>query len=576
MMMNELFQLFGTIGVKGFTEAQKDIDNFTKKWENAGKKIEKIGKDLTLKVTAPIVGMATGFALAAMELEASEAKYNTVFAGMTDVADDFIRKFQELTPATTAGARNMASGIQDLLVPMGFMRDEATQMTGETMHLIGALTNFNSGTHTAEDVARAFQSALTGETQSLKALGIQVSAETIKQKAFEMGLADANGEVSKAAQAQALLELAYAQSGDALTAYTEENLDTKTKMGLLKSEVIDLSAQFGNILLPIISDLVGWLRKGVEWFGSLDQGTQTTILTVMGLVAAIGPLTWIFGTLVTVGTVLSGAIIGISAALQGATLAAGASKVSLIAYNVVKGIMTATTWLATTAMTAFGAVMAFVTSPIGLVVLAIGALIAIGVLLYKNWDTVVAKATLLWESIKLIFAKIGKAIEEPVEKAKNFVKDMIEKIKNFFNFKWELPKLKMPSVQITGKFNLLPPEVPKFALKWNQYGGILKDATIFGAAGNTLLGGGEAGDEAVLPLTRDVLGGIGEGIFQASNGGGQSMLDKLDAIIDILIELIRIEPKYQVVLESGALVGELTPLINERLGRVTQRTQRGG
>ena len=192
MMMNELFQLFGTIGVKGFKEAQSDIDSFTKKWENAGKKIEKIGSSLTKAVTLPIAGMVTGFALAAMELEATEAKYNTVFAGMTEVSDEFIRKFQELTPATTASARNMASGIQDLLVPMGFMRDEATKMTGDTMHLVGALANFNSGTHTAEDVARAFSSALTGETDSLKALGIQVSAETIKQKAFEMGLADAN------------------------------------------------------------------------------------------------------------------------------------------------------------------------------------------------------------------------------------------------------------------------------------------------------------------------------------------------------------------------------------------------
>lgn len=576
MMMNELFQLFGTIGVKGFKEAQSDIDSFTKKWENAGKKIEKIGSSLTKAVTLPIAGMVTGFALAAMELEATEAKYNTVFAGMTEVSDEFIRKFQELTPATTASARNMASGIQDLLVPMGFMRDEATKMTGDTMHLVGALANFNSGTHTAEDVARAFSSALTGETDSLKALGIQVSAETIKQKAFEMGLADANGEVSKAAQAQVLLELAYAQSGDALAAYTEANLDTKTKMGLLKTEVVDVAAQLGTSLLPMISSLVEWLRKGTEWFTSLDTGMQKNILTGILFVAGLGPMLMIGGNLIALITLMSGAFIGATAAIQGATLATNASKVSMIAYNVVKGIMTATTWLATTAMSAFGAVMAFVTSPIGLVILAITALVAIGVLLYKNWDVIKEKAAALWENIKAVFAKIGKAIEEPVEKAKNFVKDMIDKIKGFFNFKWELPKLKMPSVQITGKFNLLPPEVPKFNLKWNKYGGILRDATIFGAAGNTLLGGGEAGDEAVLPLTRDVLAGIGEGIFGATNSGNSSMLDKLDAIIDILIELIRIEPKYQVVLESGALVGELTPLINERLGRTMQRTQRGG
>jgi hypothetical protein len=74
-----------------------------------------MGKNLTTGVSLPIAGLFAGFAKSAMDLEATEAKYNTVFDGMTDQADEFISEFQKLTPATKAEAQSMASGIQDLV-----------------------------------------------------------------------------------------------------------------------------------------------------------------------------------------------------------------------------------------------------------------------------------------------------------------------------------------------------------------------------------------------------------------------------------------------------------------------------
>lgn len=178
-------------------------------------------------------------------------------------------------------------------------------------------------------------------------------------------------------------------------------------------------------------------------------------------------------------------------------------------------------------------------------------------------------------TVSNVFKKIGDAIMGPVEKAKNFVKDMIDKIKGFFNFKWSLPKLKLPSVKITGKFNLLPPEVPKFSLAWNAKGGIFDTPTIFNTA-RGLQGVGEKDPEAIIPLTRDVLGGIGEGIVNSTDMNNPTFIEKLDAIIDLLIEIITNDPKLQVVLSNGVLVGELLPLIDERMGRRAERKARGG
>ncbi|MGM9543613.1 MAG: hypothetical protein ACI3T9_01385 [Romboutsia timonensis] len=101
-----------------------------------------------------------------------------------------------------------------------------------------------------------------------------------------------------------------------------------------------------------------------------------------------------------------------------------------------------------------------------------------------------------------IFDNIKTGISNKINGAKDAVKTAIDKIKGFFNFKWELPKLKMPHISISGKFSLNPPSVPKFSIAWNALGGVFDKPTIFGY-GNSLQGLGEDGAEAVVPLEKN-------------------------------------------------------------------------
>lgn len=102
-----------------------------------------------------------------------------------------------------------------------------------------------------------------------------------------------------------------------------------------------------------------------------------------------------------------------------------------------------------------------------------------------------------------IFNKIKDGIQEKINNAKDKVKEAIDKIKDFFNFSWELPKLKMPHISITGKFSLDPPSVPKFSISWNALGGVFDTPTLFGF-GDSLQGLGEDGAEAVVPLEKNL------------------------------------------------------------------------
>ena len=103
-------------------------------------------------------------------------------------------------------------------------------------------------------------------------------------------------------------------------------------------------------------------------------------------------------------------------------------------------------------------------------------------------------------TVKTIFGNIVSSITSKMQAAKDAVGNAIKALKSKFNFSWSLPKLKLPHFDISGKFSLNPPSVPKFNISWYKDGGILTKPTVFGTAGNTLLAGGEAGAEAVLPL----------------------------------------------------------------------------
>jgi len=146
-------------------------------------------------------------------------------------------------------------------------------------------------------------------------------------------------------------------------------------------------------------------------------------------------------------------------------------------------------------------------NPLGTVITLIGLAVTAGVALYQNWDTVKAKSQELWNKIKEVFNGV-----------KTTVQSGVDKIKSIMNFEWSLPKLKLPHFNISGKFSLDPPSVPKFNIDWYAKGGILTRPTIFGMNGDDLLAGGEAGNEAVLPLNKETLAGIGEGIVSALGG----------------------------------------------------------
>lgn len=237
----------------------------------------------------------------------------------------------------------------------------------------------------------------------------------------------------------------------------------------LKSTMDVAATSLGETLAPMILAVTDKIQAATEWFNSLDDSQKQTIVTIGLVVAAIGPALLIIGTLIsTIGSVV-GMVGTVGAALSGVAL-----------------------------------------GPIALVVAAIAGLVAAGIALWKNWDTVKEKATQIFDGIR------------------NTIKNAIEKIKNLFNFNWSFPKPKMPHFSwrwqdIGGLISIPMISIDWYAKAMNQ-GMILNRPTIFGASGGSLLGAGEAGSETVVgtgSLMSMIRTAVGESMYgPTTNYGG--------------------------------------------------------
>lgn len=146
------------------------------------------------------------------------------------------------------------------------------------------------------------------------------------------------------------------------------------------------------------------------------------------------------------------------------------------------------------------------------------------------------------ETVTSIFNAIKKGIETPINAARDAVRNAIDKIRGFFNFSWSLPKLKLPHISITGSFSLVPPRVPHFGVSWYKKAMdtpmLLNNPTIFGAAGGSLLGAGEAGPEVVsgAATLMDMIRSV---VDDAQQTDGMPVTE-LHAILTILREILQI------------------------------------
>jgi TP901 family phage tail tape measure protein len=268
--------------------------------------------------------------------------------------------------------------------------------------------------------------------------------------------------------AQALTLMGNA-AGTTDKAFEQVTNTSGAKLSKALNKLKNSAIQFGDALTPMVQRLADILSMLADKFNSLTPAQQQLIIQFAAVAAAIGPVTLIVGQLITaVGTIST-------------------------AFSALAGIMTTVSG----ASGIVGAAIAALTSPIGIAVAAIVGLTAVGITLYKNWDTIKQKGIELKNNLIDTFNNMKERVIKSWNNLKTAASDIFNKIKEAILAPFRNLHIPLPHVSVSWKSIGVGPlsiSIPDFDVKWYATGGIFNSPTIIGV--------GEAGPEAVIPIEK--------------------------------------------------------------------------
>lgn len=576
----ELFRLFGTILIKN-DQAKKSIKETTGDAEDSQNRMvsafKKIGTAIgTYIAVDKIKQFGSECVEMSSDVQEMQNKFDVVFQGMTEEVSKWADTYAKAIGRNSNTIKGYLADNQNMFVGMGMTRDQGAKLSEQMVSLALDLASFNNLNET--DAVNAFSKAIMGETESAKTLGAVLNENTRALAMEQLGYKGKFESLTEAQKMEVNYQAILNQSADAV-GDCERSLDSyKGRQIQATAAVENLKEKIGTYLLPTMTKFQEKVGIAATWLSDhLDPAMETVKSKAEQMKPVIEKAKDVYNDLADAAGFVGQKFSEVvewgkqhKTAVELIAIAVGTLTAAIAAYNVAQaiknaggiveiiqlgilavqlGALTVAQTVATAATTAFGVAVNFLTSPITLAILAIGALIAVGVLLYKNWDTVKAKAQELWTSIVTVFSGIKTSVSEkissaketvsksvdkikeklsfagllatiqglfknvkdailkPVREAKEGVDKIVDKLKSAFDFKWKLPNLKLPHLSVTGgeaPFGIGGKgSLPKFNIKWYKKAMdnamILNEPTVFGMDGNgNFLGGGDAGSEVVV------------------------------------------------------------------------------
>ena len=322
------------------TKLNASLKTASSRLESFGKKVQGIGKSMSIYVTAPIT-LAGGAAIKfASDFEESLNKVDVAFKNSSGGVRDFAKTTLESFGIAEGTALDMAALFGDMSTSMGLSTNEAANMSTSLVGLAGDLSSFKN--MNIEEVTTALNGVFTGETESLKRLGIVMTEVNLKQFAMEQGITKNIKLFTQAEKVQLRYNYVMSKTTNAQGDFARTSDGAANQMRIFQETLKELGAEFGQILLPMFTKIITKVNGLLKKFRALSPETKKVILVIAGVAAAIGPLLFAIGTLTS--TVIPALITGFGVV----TKAAGLFRVAITAATGPVGlIVTAITGLLT-------------------------------------------------------------------------------------------------------------------------------------------------------------------------------------------------------------------------------------
>ena len=298
-----------------------------KKLKDFGDSTKAIGKSMSIYVTAPIT-LAGGAAIKfASDFQESLNKVDVSFKNSSQEVKDFAKTTLESFGIAEGTALDMAALFGDMSTSMGLTTSEAANMSTSLVGLAGDLASFKN--INIEEVTTALSSVFTGETESLKKLGIVMTEVNLKQFAMEQGITKNIKQFTQAEKVQLRYNYVMKQTANAQGDFANTSGGAANQMRIFQETLKELGAEFGQILLPIFTKIIKKVNGLLKEFKALNPETKKIILVVAGVAAAIGPLLVVVGSLITNFGVLAGAIAKVAGSETMGNLIKGVKNLNL-------------------------------------------------------------------------------------------------------------------------------------------------------------------------------------------------------------------------------------------------------
>ena len=346
-------------------------------------------------------------AMSALGMKTSEAdKMVDQMAKTASTTNTSVAQLGEGILTIGATAKSVKGGTAELNTALGILANNGIKGAEGGTHLrniilslqnptdkaAGSLKQLGVSVYDSEGNMRSMNDILGDLNKSMDGMTSEEKANIISTIFNKTDLSSVNALLANTGNTWDELQASIENSGGAAGQMADTQLDNlQGQLTLLKSALEGLAISFGQLLMPAIKTIVGWVQKFVDWLNGMDEGTKKVVVTIALLAAALGPV------LIIVGKVISavGTIMTVVPKIAGAI-------------KVVKGAFAAlnTTMLA---------------NPIVLIIAAIAALVAAFIYLWNNcdgfrqfwinlWENVKQVAVAVWEGLKTFFASAWQAI----------------------------------------------------------------------------------------------------------------------------------------------------------------------
>lgn len=560
----------GTIGESIGSFSTKTQELFTS-WQNGGATQKQVIDSIVADI-GNCTNQQEALNLAALAFgtmaEDGNLKFITSLTSVGSTYDSVKGSAQGMFDATTTPMQQMESNtrkLQQALVPLG---EKLAELANAILPpLVSVITTIGGWFERLPGPVQNFVIILGALLAAFTALTPVIAAISVAMGALNISMLPIIAVIAAVAAAIAGI-IAIIQNWGAITQWFGELWNTIcTGIGVM---VDSLKAWFSNLwthLQSVWEGICNVVQTAVMLLGSIIQGAIDIITlpfqmiweNCKGIVSSVWE---------GIKSVVSSAIHAVSSTIS-SVMGAIKNVISTVWNAISSKVSSVLNAIKTTVSTIFNAVKSVASSVWNGIKSVISSVVdGIKSKVSSVFNGVKSTITSIFNGIKStatsVWNGIKEAIIKPVEAAKNAVKGIIDKITGFFSgMKLELPKIKLPHFKISGKLSLSPPSVPHLSIDWYKEGGILTKPTVFGMNGSSLMAGGEAGKEAVLPL--------------------KGFYDQLEHILSSRMNTGKMEQYLAVIannsskgiyLEDGTLVGHLLPAIDSRLGQAQKLNRR--